>query len=921
MRSRAPRLLTTLLRGIVRLQPETHRERYGAEQILLFEDIWSHERPHAVSARVLFSVGLLMRAVWSLFGIRRDARRSAALPRSPRPRRGGSSLGTDVRFTLRALRHAPWYSATVVGVVAVTLALATTVFAVVDGVLFRPLPYSDAGRLVIIEPGFRTVPLPAPINGKVPGYSASAIDLASWRAAAPAVNITGVRVQPWSGVGAGINDDIAGVGTVQENFFDVLGVRPLIGGFTHEDFLENPRVRPVLLMFDTWQARFQGAPDILGRVVNFDPETGFGLRVRGVMPPGFSFPSARWDVDFLMPFFIEPKAAQDPRHRFVSEVIARLPERVTPAALAEQLARGLAATAAQYPLGPRPEGWSENSWRRQGPYESVDITPLGASLAREWRPMFVAVFAAVALLVLIAAANVSSLMTSRVLERRRELDMRLALGAGPGAIARLWTLEALLLIVAGGVLGAIAAAPALQLILALLPEDVVLLKPARLDWRVAAFVTMTMAILAVLVSAVPIYRSLRAPSSAAKAGASDRVRTRGRFVAICGQVAAAFVLTVVGACLVGSLLAVYGTDRPIRTNGVVVVEGTLRGPGDRMGLSKERVARGRRIVERLQQVSGVSDVALVAAQLLRGGGWQAPFRPPTGKPRLPDADWWAVTAGFYDTIELRPIEGRVHTDAELRSNAPLIVVSERIARAYWPDTSPIGQTLTADGPVTLGDGGGLVKTYTVIGVVPEVPWDAWDCESPLFYGPYEGLGTSPFLTFFIRTNGRTGPVIAESLRAVAEADPHVRLNKAATLSTLFRDSIALRRFQSWLFGGFAAAALVVGGVGILGLLAMSAARRTKEIGVRCALGATPHLVTRLLIREQLVPVLAGLAAGAALAAWAVKFIEGYVYRLSVADPRIWVAAITLIVTTAALGALLPARRASRIDPVKALREN
>ena len=131
-----------------------------------------------------------MRAVWSLFGIRRDARRAAALPGSPRPRRGGSSLSTDTRFTLRALRHAPWYSATVVGVVAVTLALATTVFAVVDGVLFRPLPYPDAGRLVIIEPGFRSMPLPAPINGKVPGYSASAIDLASWRAAAPDVNIT-----------------------------------------------------------------------------------------------------------------------------------------------------------------------------------------------------------------------------------------------------------------------------------------------------------------------------------------------------------------------------------------------------------------------------------------------------------------------------------------------------------------------------------------------------------------------------------------------------------------------------------------------------------------------------------------------------------------------------------------------------------
>ena len=392
-------------------------------------------------------------------------------------------------------------------------------------------------------------------------------------------------------------------------------------------------------------------------------------------------------------------------------------------------------------------------------------------------------------------------------------------------------------------------------------------------------------------------------------------------MAISSQVAAAFVLTVVGACLVGSLLAVYNTERPIRTDGLVVVEGFLRGPGGQMGLSRERVARGQRIVERLQQVPGVSDVTLISAQLLRGGGWQAAFRAPAGRPRLQDADWWAVGAGFYEIIGLRPIEGRVHSDAELRSNAPLLVVSERIARTYWPDSSAIGQPITADGLITMGDGGGVPRTFTVIGVVPEVPWFAWDRQSAMFYGSYEAVGASPFLTFFIRTNGRTGPVIAESLRAVAEADAKVRLNKAATLNTMFRDSVSLRRFQSWLFGGFAAAALAVVGVGILGLLAMSAARRTREIGIRCALGATPRLVTRLLLGEQLVPVLAGLAIGGAVAAWAVAFVERYLYKLTVTDPRVWSAAIALILATAALGALLPARRASRIDPVKALREN
>lgn len=350
---------------------------------------------------------------------------------------------TDFKFTLRALRHAPWYSATVIGLIAVTLALATTVFAVVDGVLFRPLPYPDADRLVRIQPSFRTVPPPAPVNGMVSIYGASAIDLANWRAAVPDANITGLRAQGWSGLGPGVNDDVAGVGSIQANFFDVVGVQPLIGGFAADDFVQNPLVKPVILMHDTWQGRFGGARDMLGRVINADPETGSGLRVVGVMPKGFSFPSVGHTIAFLMPLVVDPRAANDPRNRSFSEVIARLPKGMTRSLFAQRLGPGLALTAAQFPLGSRPDGWSETGWRRQGPYDSVDITPLGESLGSKSRAMFLAVFTAVALLVLIGAANVSSLMTSRALERGRELQMRRALGAGPAAIARLWTVEAL----------------------------------------------------------------------------------------------------------------------------------------------------------------------------------------------------------------------------------------------------------------------------------------------------------------------------------------------------------------------------------------------------------------------------------------------------------------------------------------------
>ncbi len=822
-------------------------------------------------------------------------------------------MGSDLTFTWRALRQTPWYSAAVIGVIALTLALATTVFAIVDGVLFRPLPYPRADRLVVVEPGFRTLPPPPPVNGQEPRYGTSAVDLANWQAIVADAQFTAYRVQPWSGVG-GINADVAGIARVQRNFFDVVGVQPVIGGFGEGDFEPEPRVRPVILMYETWQARLGGAADIVGRTIAFDPDTGFGLRVVGVMPKGFSFPSVRWRTDFITTFELDPKQSRDPKNRSFSEVLVRLPDGVSATELADRLTPALAATAAEFPLGPRPEGWSENGWRRQGPYDAVSITTLGDSLGRTSRAMFLAVFGAGALLVLIAAANVSSLMTSRFWERRRELQMRRALGAGPGAIARLWAVEAFTLVAAGAAIGAAAAAPLLHLILALLPDEVVLLKPPRLDLRVCGFIGATMVMLAALVSLAPIRRSLTSGSTAT-GGSSERVRTSGRFVSVSGQVAAAFVLTVLGACLVGSLLTVYGRDRAITSHGVVVIEGNLRGPGGEMGTSPERQPRGERIVEQLRRVGGVTGATLVAAQLLKNGGWGAAFRSPDRSFLIKDADMWAVMPGFYDMLGFRVIEGRVHTDAELRSNAPLVVISQQVARAYWPNGSAVGETLSHEPPLKSVF---YKMPFTVIGVVAEVPWFAWDRESPIFYVPY-GFGQSPFLTFLLQTDGRQGPAIDESLRAIAQADPKVRVNLAAPLDTLFRDSISLRRFQSWLFGGFAAAALAVAGVGILGLLAMSSARRTKEIGIRCALGATPAGVRRLLVGEQLAAVVTGLVAGGAIAAWAVGFVESYVYQLSVADPRIWMAAAALILVTAGLGALLPAVRASRIDPVRALR--
>lgn len=822
-----------------------------------------------------------------------------------------SAMVSDLRQTFRSLGRAPWYSATVVGVIALGMALATTVFAVVDGVLFKPIGLPAADRLFTIRPGFKDLP-PAD------GYAAVSRDeLDGWSAAAPDVAITGFTAQPWVGFGEGVNRYDAGVVLVQKNIFDVLGVRPLIGGFAATDFDQRVPMQPVIVTYDVWQGRFRGDPNIMGRSVELDHARHAGFRVVGVMPRGFVFPTENTEVKFITPSVLE-SPAQEPQAltvRRFAEVIARVPAGVGAPALRDRVEAGLAATAAaRPPRGPKPEGWSDAMWQRQGPYDRAEVLPLSITLGSRSRPLFSAVFLAVVMLVAIGALNVSGLMAARTLDRAREIGVRRALGASRASVARLIFIESLALIGAGSLVGLVAAWPLLRLTLSLLPEEMALLKPAAIDWRVAAFVVAAAILLAVPTALWPIRRATRSATPAighADAGrASERTRSVGRFLIVASQVAGGFVLTLGGSLLVGSLLAVYANELPIRTADVLLVEAWLQGPGGMMGKSPERNARIGPLLDRLRHVPGAAAVTITAAEILQGGGSGSWFEPPDGARRLGDVDLQAVTSGYYRVIQPQLIAGRLPTDDELARNARVLVVSERVAAAYWPNGSAIGRRL-----VEYRD----PEPYSVIGIVKDVRWYSWDVETASIYGPYALLSRVPWLTVLIKVQGPAGPVMNESLRAIHDADPLVEARRAATLDDLFVDSVRPRRFESWLFGSFAAAGLAIVGVGILGLLAMATARRVKEIGIRHALGATPPGIVWLLVREQLMPVVAGLAAGGVISTWAASLVEKYLYRITIHDPRAWTTAALLILATASVGALVPAVRASRTDPVEALR--
>ena len=308
-------MLKRLYRIAIQMMPPEYRSSYGEEQWRLFEQVLAEEAPRNHTRRMVWSVDLLTRAFWASLQVRGDRWRAARRLQRGVTIGGGGSMKSDLRFTVRSMKTAPWYATAVIAVTAVTVALATTTFAIVDGVLFRPLPYPDSAALVSIEPSFAGVPPPVYRDrATFRGYSASEVDLANWQASVPEIQITAFRAQPWGGLGAN-RDETAGVAHVQPNFFDVIGVAPLIGGLTPDHYRANAKMKPVIISYDAWMARFDGDHRALGEEIITDLAGGGGVRIVGIMPKGFTFPSGRTDVTFIAPFVSDPKTRENPANR------------------------------------------------------------------------------------------------------------------------------------------------------------------------------------------------------------------------------------------------------------------------------------------------------------------------------------------------------------------------------------------------------------------------------------------------------------------------------------------------------------------------------------------------------------------------------------------------------------------------------
>ena len=816
-----------------------------------------------------------------------------------------------VRLVLRSLRGAPWYALAIVALLALGLSFATTVLGVVDGVLFKPLPFPDSDSLYAVRPGF-SVFLP----DKNP-FPASPSDLSSWTEELVGVGITGFNAGRVTGFGESVNESPAGVARIGPNFFTVIGVPPLIGGFAPDDFERATLLRPVVLTYEACRSRFGGVESALGQVVVTDQSSGSGYRVVGVMPPDFVFPSRIASVSLITPYVLTRDEINNPQLRVYSEIIARLPRgSLDRTALRSriELSMGRVAGAAK-PRGVKPDGMSERDWVVSGPFDRVDIQPLTVALGAENRTWFGAAFVWAMVLLVASAFSCSGLVVARSRERFAHFVMHAVLGATAASISRLVVIEVAILVGTATIIGLTAAWPLLRFSLALLPDELVLLKTARLDWRIAALTASMGFGLLLLISLWPVRRVLSATHqglSSAGVRYTEPTTAIGRTAIWISQVAGSFCLTIIGLLLVSSVVLAYSEPLPSHTTEILVIRAQVLGQGREMRIgSAQRRLRVDNVRTRLEALPGVVAVGVTSGQVAGMGVVQSPFVRPDEAAQQLDVGVQAVTSGYFRVVSLEVLTGRVPLDSELAANDRVLVVSDSVAKAYWPHSTAIGRTLFArDDP----------SPFTVVGVVKDIRWGPLDRKSGTIYGPFGFLERSPLPNFLIRTYQNTDIILLAALEAFRQADPNLVPRRAGVLSDLARDSVRDRRFRAWLFGVASLCSLSQVFIALSALSAMAATRRMKEIAVRRVLGAGKLTIIGLLLRDKLKPIGVGLVVGGVAAAWTVRFVDSFLYRIESNDVSIWLAAALLVVSTALGGALVPAIRASGFDSASLLKE-
>jgi predicted permease len=866
-----------LLRGFIavvsRLAPRALRREFRAEWTAELDAAWAESANRPSRSRL----HIVRQAVGSvpdaLFLVRQQW--------SP------EMILQDLRYGARVLARRPAYAAIVIVTLAVGIGATTAVFSVVNGVLLRPLPYPDPQRLVMVWENDR-------LNGK-PRYPVAPANYEDWRAGNGSFDHLAAYGGGGGRMAAGSEPFHVNVTVATTNFFDTLGVAPLLGRTFSADDGVPPRHRVIVLGYAAWQTHFGSDPGVVGRTVSFNEAA---YRVIGVMPRGFAFPER--DTDGWRALAMTPDLVQTRAQHFL-RVIGRVKAGV-PLDGARSDLESIATTAQR--------AHPDTNDRR-----GTTMTTLAEAIEGDARQPMYLLSAAVGLLLLIAVVNVANLMLVESTARRREMAVRSALGADRFRIVRQLVVEGLLLALSGGVLGVALAAQGTQWLARVAADYVPRIAEVHMDVRVLAF--------AALVSmAAGVLAALAPGSAASRADVQHDLRQGGRGmvgrsrrlrgVLVFVEFTAAVVIVIGAALVLKSFWRLVNVTPGFATESVLTADVGLPSRYKDDPVITQFYAD---LLARVLAIPGVRAAGVVNNLPVSGSGWTAWLTierapRPAGEP--PEVGYRTASPGYFAALQIPILEGRGLADSDTATSERVLVINRALADRFFPGINPIG-TRVRIGP------GSKSPWQTIVGIVGNVRHAGPEAEpAPEVFMP-TSQEVNGDMTLAVRTDG--DPVaISQSVRAVSRSvDPTVTLWRMRTIDALLSEHLAPRRLAMYLLAGFGAVALALALLGIYGVMSYTVSERVPEIGVRLALGAEPAGILRMVVGSGLALALPGLAAGAAIAVVATRLARSLLFDVSPTDPATFLSVAAAIVFVAVLACYLPARRAALVDPLRAIR--
>ncbi len=811
-----------------------------------------------------------------------------------------NGLLQDFRFALRQFRKSIGFTAVAVITLALGIGANTAIFSVVNGVLLRPLRFRDPARLVRV---WHTPPA-----ASFPGmstFSVSAANYLDWERQNHVFERMAIYTyHGFTMTGSATPEQVDGCAATS-GFFETMGVQPELGRvFTAEE--DQPgRSNVVVLSHRLWQEHFGSNPAIVNQNINMD---GQSYLVAGVMPASFQFPdfAQMWTP---MAWTDKERAVRGEHH---SVVVARLRPGIDLKRAQAEMNTISSRLAQQYPDDDK--GWG------------AVVVPLREDLVSDVRPALLVLLGAVAFVLLIASVNVANLALARTFSRQKEIAIRTALGASSVRVLRQILTESVLLALAGGALGLTYAHFGVRLIMAFLADKLPHSLEVGLDAKVLGFTAAVSIAAGVLAGVLPALRLTRGDvSQSLKQGLgrtdSDSSGHRTRSILVVSEVALSLILLVGAGLMIRSFQRLHGVNPGFDSHNVLTL--TAMVAGAKFPAPAQEVHFFEHVLQRVRALPGVESAGVVDDIPLDNGGSHQPIQieghPVVTMAEQPEVDVRLISSGYMSALHIPILRGRDLSDTDIAGRQAVILISESMAQQFWPGEDALGKHLTM---TFFPD-----AVREVVGIVGDVKLDGLDQTRPsaaLYFPldqvsvPANGGWSSIPMTLVVRSASPAGMVPAVS-NAVHEVDREVPLRDILTMDDLVANSLSQQRFNMLLLGAFAGLALLLAGVGIYSVLSYSVKRSVREIGIRLALGARPGDVLRRVVFEGMKPTLLGLAVGSAGALALGRVLSSLIYEVKPTDPITFLAVTVLLAVIALFACIIPAYRATKVDPMVALR--